>query len=199
MTYDDIHFTEENGRLKTQTPYNPRFAKRARALGGEFDGATKTWSFDPHVRPMILEALEKCFWWHEGQESEPTVSIRIDPYDGIYLYDGNDDRRSWFAGRVLAIRTGKNAPVRLAPNAALTEGSWPGNDSWNDGLNIRRKGRVSVLLWDIPVSFLEHMDPAEYEIVPDGDTPEAIDRRIAELRERIDRLEQARAELGKDE
>lgn len=201
MAYDDIHITEENGRLKARVPYNPLFARRARALGGEFDHATETWSFDPHVRQMILESLEKHFWWHEGQESEPTVSIRIDPYDGIYRYDKDDDRRSWFAGRVLAIRAAKNTPVKLAPNAALVEGSWPKNDNWNDGLNIG-KGQRHVLLWDVPVGFLAHLEPGSYELAdPDADAISAIDKRIARLREEKLRLEELKAGLladGKD-
>ena len=196
--FNDVKIVKDADRLTVGVPYNPQFARRARALGGVFDDSSKTWTFNPQVERLVKEALGKWFWWHEGVESEKRVAVTIDPYDYMYVYSGNDGRHVWFAGRDLVFRFQGDRPPRMASNTALVDGVWPKSDVLND-LNLR-SGKLRLLVWDVPISFLERLKPGKFELSePDDDTLTAVDERIRTAEERLARLRDLRTRLASTE
>ena len=198
--FNDVEIVNEESRLTVKAPYNPLFARRARALGGRFDDDAKTWVFNPRVERLVREALDKCFWWHEGVEDELRVTISIDPYDFLYVYSNQDDKSVWFAGRELAVRFQFDRPPRMMSNVAIADGTWPKGELYS-GLNIK-PGKLKMLVWDVPVSFLERLESDKFELVePDGDTLEAVENRINAVEGRLTRLKDLRTRIataGKD-
>ena len=194
MAYDDIAISEDDGKLRVRAPYNPAFARRARALGGDWEKSAGTWTFNARNKARVLNALDEFFWWDENQSAEATVTLHIDPHDGMYEYDRGDSSRSWFAGRILAVRAAVNAPVRLAGNTTLTEGDWPRDKYHTSSLNVT-KGELTVEVWDVPVSFLARMKEGSYRVVADEGTLPAVKRQIDLFKQRVAALEQVALEL----
>lgn len=195
IAFNDIKIVKEDDRLVVNSPYNPMFARRARALSGTWNDEDKTWTFNTRAERLVLEALDKWFWWHDGVEAEKRVTISIDPYDYLYEYTENDGSIVWFAGRILAERHQFNRPPRMASNVALADGLWP-KGRMGLGLDIN-PGKLKLLVWDVPVSFLERLEPDKFELVePDGDTLDAVEKRIKDVEERLSRLNDLKTRLA---
>ena len=72
----DITMEVAAGKVAVASPYNEAFVKRARRLGGEWDGRTKMWVFDERDIDGIKEAVAECYG-HYFDAGVELVDIRI--------------------------------------------------------------------------------------------------------------------------
>ena len=158
----------------------------------------RRWTFNVRVERLVFEALDKYFWWHEGVDAEKRVTVTIDPYEYLYAYSKQDGDIIWFAGRILVEKYQPDRPPRMMSNVALLDGMWPKTGLYT-GLNLT-PGRLRLLVWDVPTSFLERLSSGKYELSePDGDTLTAVDKRIQTVEERLSRLRELRTTLAANE
>ena len=103
-------------------PYDPSLPGKAKALGGYFDGVTKTWTFDVRDETRVRD-LARDIYGTDGTvyADEPTVTIRVD-LDALVGECCEWELR--LAGISLARRPARDSAVRLCEGVVVISGSF---------------------------------------------------------------------------
>lgn len=58
---DEIAVGERDGSLVVRTPYDERFVRSAKRLGGRWSPAERCWFFDPKLRRRVDSVIRRVF------------------------------------------------------------------------------------------------------------------------------------------
>ena len=179
-------------RLLLYTPYNSDFVADVKEIGGRWEAGIRAWSVDVQDEGRAKELLVN----HYGTDGSPemsgdvvTVRIKLAQHELTYHHGA----KAMYAGRIIATRPGRDAPVRLSEGVVLVEGELPragGSKRYpeiNAGpdviLEVRDVPRVAV---ECESGWCEIVSEEKPEIGPDT---EALIARRAELIEQIGELD----------
>lgn len=179
-------------RLLITTPYDADFVADVKEMGGRWEAAKRAWSVDVRDEERARELLRL----HYGTDGSPeeladVVTVRIALSRFALSY--REGAKARFAGRIIASRAGRDAPVRLSAGVVLVEGTLPGS-----GGSMRypelNAGDAVVEVRDVPRAALQVYDGG-YEIVSEGapgvqgPDAEELRARRAELLEQVRELD----------
>jgi hypothetical protein len=177
-------------RLLVVTPYDADFVADIKELGGRWEAAKRAWSVDVRDEERARELVRE----HYGTDGSPeeladVVTVRIAL--GRFALSYREGAKARFAGRIIASRAGRDAPVRLSTGVVLVDGTLPGS-----GGSMRypelNAGDAVVEVRDVPRAALQVYDGG-YEIVSEGAPAAAQGPDAEELRaRRAELLEQVR-------
>lgn len=185
-------------RLLLHTPYNAGFVADVKDIGGRWDAGKRAWSVDARDEARAKELLISYY----GTDGSPdmaadavTVRIKLAQHESSY----RDGAKAMYAGRIIATRPGRDAPVRLSPGVVLIEGKLPYSGGSMKYPQIDADDSVIVEVRDVPRPAVE-AENGWREIVSGG-TPdtspdtEALIARRAELISQIAELDAKLSEL----
>lgn len=192
--------TLTDGKLSVQSPYHPDFPKRARKLGGKWDGGSKRWSFDARDEPRVRELCREIYG-EDGSADAETCTIRV-----RYPTQGWADKGALYvAGRQVARAFGRDSGARLGEGVVLFEGDIGSGGSRNNWATVCDKGTVFEVR-DVPVPAAEaalcdaDVDDLEITILRDGEVDrEALRAEGLRLLARLREIEAALGEAIADE
>lgn len=157
QTAPQISISTDGGQVRLASPYHPKLPALARALGGRFDGSSRTWTFDRRDEARVHD-LARQVYGTDGTPTE-TVTVRWCPPFGACA-----SQELYFAGRQIAYRPGRDSPVRLGDGVVIVEGKLPssGGSARNPALASYGESPVVFEIRDIPAG---HPDIADLEVV----------------------------------
>lgn len=190
MTTVEVNTTGKT--IAVASPYHPDFPKKARKIGGKWDGAAKVWVFDPRDERRVRELCKEVF----GTDGTPVelVTMRV-----TYAQRQAAHRDAiWLAGRQVAQARGRDSGARLGEGVVIIEGSAYSSGSVKNWETAIAEGTV-LEIRDVPRDIAEreaaNPDPGvSIEIVQEGDAREALEAEAAQLRARLAEIE---AQLSK--
>lgn len=182
----DVTVTDKNDATLLVSPYNRDMIMEAKQIGGRWDPASHAWRFDIRDHDRVVRLANKYYGYVDA-DTGGAVTIRIKAGD----YDFGLDLM--VAGRVIAHRPGRDAPVRLAANTILVSGrfsasggsrktpyvSWP--DDEEPVLEIR----------DLPAGVTDLLDREgrPYELVEQDDPKQTLREERERLMKRIEEID----------
>lgn len=185
-------------RLLLHTPYNAGFVADVKDIGGRWDSGKRAWSVDARDEDRAKQLLID----HYGTDGSPemsadvvTVRIKLAQHELSY----RDGAKATYAGRIIATRPGRDAPVRLSPGVVLIEGELPRSGGSMKYPQISADSDVILEVRDVPRAAAES-ENGWSEIVSEGtvDTgpdTEALLTRRAELIGQVAELDAKLREL----
>ena len=108
-----IAITSEGGRIYIDTPYNPDFVTRIKALGARWDAGRKQWYTDERNLEAVRQAMRKVY----GQDDRPAklVSVRVRLTREVSALN----KPVTLFGRTVASATGRDSGARLGEGVAF--------------------------------------------------------------------------------
>lgn len=176
-------------RAYLTAPYDAAAVAAAHDLGGSWDGRNKRWSFDVRDVERVRE-LARTYWGTDGTEPEgDLVTVRIDAYAHE---TGNEIR---FAGRRVAIRRGRDEPVKLSAGVVVVAGKLPSSaGSMKNPAVLEWGNEVTLEVRDLPRGALAVEADDSYTLVDDGQID--VDALHAEREKLLARLAEIDAMLS---
>jgi hypothetical protein len=172
------------------TPYNPDLPRRAKAIGGRWDAGRKAWTFDTRDEQRVRD-LARAIYGTDGSPADDgdLVTVRVRLADHEVTEQRRQQPVARFAGRLIAERTGRDTPVRLAPGVVLVEGTLPASGGSMRYPLIEAGDDVIVEIRDLPRSALAVEDEKSYEIVGETIDVEALLAERARLLARVEEID----------
>ncbi|RRO16691.1 hypothetical protein EIL87_12790 [Saccharopolyspora rhizosphaerae] len=103
---------------RVHVPHHREFVTAARELGGEFDGATKTWSFAARHAEEITQLCRSIY----GTDGTPGQLLNISVHLDAYRKHHDDYRELHVAGHQVLRRPSRNSPVRYGSGVRVATG-----------------------------------------------------------------------------
>lgn len=148
-----VTVTTDGQTVILTAPYDPTLPPLVRGIGGRWNAADKTWTFDARDEQRVRD-LSRQVYGTDGQASldSPTVTVRIE-VPGTY---GIAEWR--VAGRLIVRREHRDSPVAFGADVVLVTGGWPGNGGSmrSPRLGDAKPGTV-VEVRDVPVDVAQRM------------------------------------------
>lgn len=115
MVKIEIH----DGILTLSSPYSSALPPKAKALGGRFDGATKSWRFDPRDEARVRELAREIYGTDGTPEELVSVRVRAD------LVSLESVAELELFGRTIVRRWRRDEAPRLGNGVVIVEGGFP--------------------------------------------------------------------------
>jgi hypothetical protein len=179
-----VSVIKSGSELFVDTPYNSRFVKAAKDMGGKWNGGN--WKFDARDEQRVRE-LCMATYGSDGVTSDlVTLRITLGPGDGEYAGPVE------LHGRTIARALGRDSGAKLGDGVVLLEGGFSSGGSVKNWRTTVKEG-TTVLVRDFP------RIPAE-ALVADGDRTAQIEQEApvvdhTALREERERLVNRLAEI----
>lgn len=188
-----VTITNDGTTVTLQAPYSADLPARAKAAGGRFQAATKSWLFDVRDAATVAAIARDIYGTDGSDADEAPVTIRVTDLKG--MVDHHDFREAHLLGRTLARRRTRGAAVQLGDGVVVVAGEFPataGSQKWPALTQDIYCAGITLEVRDLPRSaaeraVLEH--PGAVHIVGD-DTD-----RVAVLNAERDALRIRLAEL----
>jgi len=183
--------TINNGRAHIDTPYNPAFVAKIKAIGGRWDAARKVWTVNESMIEEAREIMRAVYGRDDTQDNVATTDVRVrfnkvvkGHREGIILY-----------GKTLAKAWGRDSGARTGDDVAFIEGAPDSGGSVKNWQTIIPAGSVAVIK-NVPLALLGNELPDGAEIISDTDSKrEALLARKAELEAALAEIEEELAAL----
>lgn len=182
-----IQLTIIDDKLKVVSPYNEGFVAKCRNLRGKFQGGA--WWFDDSIIDYVREAMI-MFYGTTGEVPFENCTLFISDFSGSE-YGGPVT----LFGRTVARSTGRDSGARLGDDIILIEGSCVSGGSVKNWRTEVRNASFEMKNFPIPSLDLAEVKAAieagwcEVKKSKKKRSKEEIETEIAELKERIERLE----------
>ena len=184
--------TTEGGRLMVTSPFHPRWAPRARALGGRWDAAAKAWTFDPRDEERV-RAAAVAVYGTDGDDDAPRVTVRVD----LDAYGARDGAELWVGPRQVARRPGRDERVRLGDGVVLVSGGFAGSGGSVRYPQLAPRPGTVVEVRDLPAPAVAALaDAAGVEVVADPGATAQLRAERARLAERLAAVDALLAAAG---
>lgn len=141
--------TVGNGQGRTitvESPYNPEFVQTAKDLGGKW--TAPHWIFDARTEPRVRAAIREIY----GTDTTDyrSVTAQINAYN--WWKNSDTSEALWFAGRKIAGRQYRDAPVRLGEGVSILTGKFPssGGSMKYPSLQLDEALDLVLEIYDVP-------------------------------------------------
>ncbi len=158
--------TSEGGRIYIDTPYNPHFVARVKALGARWDASRKQWYTDDRNIEAVREAMRKVY----GQDDRPAklVSVRVRLAREVSALN----KPVTLFGRTVASATGRDSGARIGMGVAFEARKPLSGGSMKNWRTVLPDGAI-IVIHDLPeTAVAEKLDwDDEYgtvEVIADG-------------------------------
>ncbi|TDC95403.1 hypothetical protein E1161_04235 [Saccharopolyspora aridisoli] len=115
-----VQLDHDERHLWVRAPHHRGFAA-ARKLGGEFDGATKSWTFDIGHADEVAALCREIY----GTDGTPGQLVTITVDLDAYRKHADDPGELYITGRRVLRRPSRDAPVRYGPDITVATGGFP--------------------------------------------------------------------------
>lgn len=163
----DVKVTASEDKVTVESPYNPEFPSKARALGGKWSGSKRVWTFDVRDEERV-RALCKAIYGYDGNENGEDVDL----VTVRYTVTVDDKNPLWIGGRKVASRIGRDSRVSLGEGVIIIEGEFANSAGSRrypeliDRYDAERGVEVTLEVRDAPRSVAENDSlPGELTIV----------------------------------
>lgn len=110
-----------DGRIALLSPYHPEVPSAAKALGGRWNSASKSWSFDSRDTNAVRALCTRVFGVDPLADAPiEAVTVRV----GYPLFESAGSAL-WLFGRELAKRFGRDRAVSLGNDVIILQGGFP--------------------------------------------------------------------------
>lgn len=183
-----------DGKIIIDTPYNPSFVQRIKAMGGKWDAQGRTWITDERNIEAVRGVMREIY----GRDDSPAadlVSVRVAVSGTIYAGRGP----VVLFGRTIASATGRDSGARVGDGVAFTQGAPRSGGSMKNWATEIRPGAV-ILIHDVPRQAVEaELNWADsygtYEIIASAPNRRALEEERARLQARLAEIEQILATI----
>lgn len=198
-----VRIEEIGQKIRVHSPYHPQFPSAARALGGRWDAEGKTWVFDIRDIDRVRETLRGIYGTDGSAEGATvTLHVNVNVLQRLAMFDSalNQQLRSgslFIAGREIARRPHRDAPVRLGEGVTIISGGFPATGGSVKHPELGPREGTVVEVRDVPVSAASaavDQFPAAVSIV--GEQEAHHQALLAEKERLLARLAEIDAELG---
>lgn len=177
------------GKITIDTPYNPAFVQRIKAMGGRWDTMGRVWVTDERNAEAVRAAMREVY----GRDDTPgadLVSVRVIVSGTIYAGRGP----VVLFGRTIASATGRDSGARVGDGVAFTQGAPRSGGSMKNWATEVRPGAV-ILIHDVPRAAVEARLNWEdsygaFEIIESAPNRQALEEERARLQARLAEIEQ---------
>jgi len=177
--------TCDGNRVTLNGSYHPNLPTAAKRLGGRWDGARKTWTFDARDEERVRKMARRIYGT-DGSAPVQLITVR----HRITTSDAMNDT-VWLGGRQIATRRGRDLDVQLGEGVIIIEGRFPEGGGSVKYPALKGDG-VVLEIRDLPASLVrpeEGTDTWLVETVPAPEAPNPLadyidDQLLAELRRR---------------
>jgi hypothetical protein len=180
-----VSIQTQGDRLWLASPFYPAMPPKARALGGDYDGETRRWSFDARDEDRV-RALAIEIYGTDGTPTE-TVTVRLALDEA---YTSNTPQTIYLAGWQVAHRLGRDAAVRLGEGVITVAGGFPGRGGSVKNPRLEWEPGTVLEVRDLPAG---HADLTDAGVTVLGEP--VVDR--AALAAERERLATRIAEIGR--
>lgn len=111
------HTTSGTDKLIVQTPYHPDFPKRARELGGNWNGVQRLWFFDVRDEVRVRDLVKECY----GTDGTPSVVVTV---RSEIKHVAAGEQQLFLYGREVARRWDRDSRVRLGEGCVVVAGEF---------------------------------------------------------------------------
>lgn len=187
----DIKIKVENEKAYVYTPFNKNFAKKMRAMNGNWNGSA--WVVNSMFVSAVREIMRNVYGYDDTDTDIQTVTLRIVFLENQSAY--HDGIRMF--GKTIATAYSKNSGAKLGDDVALIKGSiYSGGSVKNWNTEIDRDTVIN--LYNVPVTMYEkekdsyNPEEIKIEVVEDED---ANGTAISKLKEEKEKLLRRIAEI----
>lgn len=138
-------------KVQVVSPYHPNWPKKAKNLGGRYDGSA--WEFDVRDEERVRALCREIYGTDGSSVDLVTVQIDMDKAHGA-------SGKSWFRfGREILSRTGRDVDVRLGHGVVLLAGGFKasGGSARYPAIDDPKPGTV-LEVRDVPRALVEGDD-----------------------------------------
>jgi hypothetical protein len=140
-----MRITETTTQLKIESDYHPDLPKRARNLGGDWDGAY--WVFDIRDKNRVEKMYRTIYGYFGDLESITTVNVQL-----IASNDCTESRKGiFFAGRCIAAASGRDSGARLGEGVIIENGEADSGGSAKNWITRITEDAI-IEIKDVPLS-----------------------------------------------
>lgn len=148
----EVKMQDGSQKIRLDSPYHPELPKRAKAMGGKFNGDAKAWYFDLRTLDAVRQMCVSVYGIDPLAEPEEMVNVRI--FNDIDNLPG--DQTVWAMGREIISRPSRDASVRVGQGVAIVAGGFKssGGSRNNPSIGSCLPGTV-IEVFDVPRSVAE--------------------------------------------
>lgn len=180
-----VDITTTGNTITVTSPYHPDFSPAARNLGGRWNPATKTWSFDTRDETAVRELCTDLFGT-DGSTPAATVTVRLCLDRWMRLRTDS----IYFAGRRVAHRASRDSRVQLGDGVILVQGGFPASGGSVKNVDLCPQESTVLEIRDVPAghSDLKDDDATIVDTTLDRDALRAERERLVARLAEIDAL-----------
>ncbi len=184
-----VNLTVNNGQVKVQTPYNAEFVTKAKNLGGKWDSLSKSWIFNENVLNYVKEILIQIYGV-TGETTYQTCTLVVKNYSAEVVTGAVD-----LFGRTIARASGRDTGVSLGEGIVWINGKKQSGGSTKYWKTIVENALFEIQDFPVERTKFEDVQKAitegwvEIKVTESKKTREEIESEIAELKEKLAKLE----------
>lgn len=185
----EISITNSGQQVVLAAPFNPDLPSAARRIGGKFDGASKTWTFDARDKDRVRELARDIY----GTDGTPTRTVTVRWTLG---WDDRNERELWLAGRPIAARIARDSAARLGEGVIIIAGGFPSSGGSVKNPRLQAREDTVLEIRDLPAEHAD-LDDERITIVEDCGVQAAdADALLAEREQLLARIAEIDALLS---
>lgn len=149
ISIKEVNMQDGSKKIRLDSPYHPDLPKRAKAMGGKFNGDAKAWYFDLRTLGAVRQMSLEVYGIDPLAEPEEMVNVRI--FNDIDNLPG--EQTVWAMGREIVSRPSRDASVRVGQGVAVVAGGFKssGGSRNNPSIGSCLPGTV-IEVYDVPRS-----------------------------------------------
>lgn len=183
----------ENGKLYVSSDYNAEWVKKAKLIGGKWDGARKCWRFAVDDAGTVSDARLDIFG-DDGSDEPAKVADIFVRVDKLY-----DETEITICGVPVCRRMHRDEPVRMADGVVLVRGSFAESGGSMKNPRVCALEDTVVKIKNVPERLIDKMlrDDKIKEAIEHVEHSRAVQAEEPDTLKRVDQLRKERDELVK--
>ncbi len=115
----DVKLIREDGIIRVSSPYDNRFVKKVKEIGGKWNAAAKTWDVSEEVEERLKIILTKYYGYVESEADLIKVRYKAEDFNNNHT----DDIR--ISSLVTVMRNSRDREVIFDHNTIVLQGGFP--------------------------------------------------------------------------
>ncbi len=159
-----IKITTTEAVTTLHSPYSPTLPAMAKAIGGKFDGGSKSWVFAKQDEERVRDLARQLYGTDGTQSDLVNVRCTLAEVSSSDLHIDYSRGSTWyFSGRVLVSRAERDAAVRLGPDVILVAGQFASSSGSRANPTVGAVAGIILEIRNIPRNAVE--GKAGFEII----------------------------------